>query len=228
MTRYGVDNPTRSSEVTKRREATNIERYGHINPFANEAVKQKIKQTTFQNFGVEHIAQSEHYKQAFIQTVTEKYGSVAAFNQHLLAKRTKTNLERYGVENPLQRPDVLARQMKTMIDKGIRRYRSKLEERIETLLRQAFEIVHVQKWVNGSPIDFYVPSVNAYVQVDGEFYHGLTERALEYDFVRRNYERDRQQDKWFKENNLKLVRLAEKTVCDISVEDLRKIIVDAV
>jgi len=210
--------------VSKKREATNLERYGHVNPFSNESVKRKIRQTTLKHYGAENIAATEHYRKSVEKTATERYGSVEAFNQSMLAKRTKTNLERYGVENPLQRPDVLAKQMTTMQAKGAKRFSSKLEKHVESMLRQAFDDVHVQKWVNGRPIDFYLPSLDLYVQVDGEFYHGLSERSLKYDFVRANYNSDREQDAWFAANGLRLLRLDETTCRRVDVQELAQIV----
>ncbi len=222
--RYGVDNPAQSSEVSKKREATNLVRYGHVNPFSCDSVKQKIRQTTFERYGAENIVATEHYRKSVEKTAIERYGSVKAFNQNMLEKRTRTNLERYGVENPLQRPDVLAKQMATMQAKGAKRFSSKLEKHVESMLRQAFDEVHTQKWINGRPIDFYLPSLDLYVQVDGEFYHGLSERSLKYDFVKANYDSDRVQDAWFAANGLKLLRLDETTCRRVNVQELAQIV----
>jgi hypothetical protein len=68
------------------------------------------------------------------------------------------------------------------------------------------------------PIDFYVKSIDTYIQFDGEYWHGL-DRPLEEiqkfktSRDRRIFEgwnRDREQDKWFREQGLKLNRITNK------------------
>lgn len=60
-------------------------------------------------------------------------------------------------------------------------------------------------------IDAYVKSLKTYVELDGEFWHGLDKP---YEKLHSNgkaaYDRDRRRDAWFEANNLKLVRITDK------------------
>lgn len=182
------------------------------------------KEICLANWGVDNIAKSDHYKKTATNTIITRYGSIDAFNQIIHEKRTQTNLLKYGVENALQRPEIIAKQKATMIAKGSKRFQSRLERQVGELLRSTFKDVQTQRWVNGSPIDFYLPEHDLYIQVDGEFYHGLTERARQYAFVKVNYDRDRAQDAWFQANGLKLLRLSEATCKTLTPTSLMQLL----
>ena len=66
-------------------------------------------------------------------------------------------------------------------------------------------------------IDFYIKSIDTYVQFDGIYWHALDkqieiirESTKKQDVQRcKAYTRDRAQDEWFVQNNLKLVRITD-------------------
>jgi len=72
--------------------------------------------------------------------------------------------------------------------------------------------------VNGWSIDFYIKTTNVYVQFDGVYWHGLnkpidvikTETAKRSMTIVATYEKDRHQDLWFKENNVRLIRITDQ------------------
>ena len=74
--KYG-ERGLRSTEISNKRDATNIRKYGHANVFANDDIKRKIVETNLKKYGVEHNQQSKEIR----------------------AKTMKTCMERYGVEN---------------------------------------------------------------------------------------------------------------------------------
>jgi len=87
------------------------------------------------------------------------------------------------------------------------------------LLCEYFEkenVVH-QKWINKWPIDFYVKTIDTYIQFDGVYWHGLDMPLEEIrksnkprDISRiQKWERDREQNLWFKEHGKRLIRITD-------------------
>lgn len=81
---------------------------------------------------------------------------------------------------------------------------------IENVIRNVFVN---QRW----PIDFYIKSIDTYVQLDGIYWHGLDrpiEEIMKFRTKRdvqiyKKWLTDREQDRWFNEHGLKLVRLTD-------------------
>jgi very-short-patch-repair endonuclease len=61
--------------------------------------------------------------------------------------------------------------------------------------------------VGGYPFDFYIPSENLLVEIDGEFYHPLNEKDCIYDLQKHNFKRDKIKNKVAEENGYKLKRI---------------------
>jgi hypothetical protein len=95
--------------------------------------------------------------------------------------------------------------------------KSKIEDDFYVFLCKKFINVERQISIKGWPIDFYIKDINTYVQFDGVYWHGLN-RSLdviaEYKHPRdvqihKKYLTDREQDKYFNENELKLIRVTD-------------------
>ena len=61
--------------------------------------------------------------------------------------------------------------------------------------------------LDGKYFDFYIPSENKLVEIDGKFYHPLTIEECIYDFQKRNYYNDIKKNKIAKNNNLIIERI---------------------
>lgn len=77
MTRFGVDNPSKSSTVKDKTIVTNLSRYGAESPLQNTEIKAKIKNTFIEKYNVDHQMRIPEVK----------------------AKIRDTNMQKYGVEN---------------------------------------------------------------------------------------------------------------------------------
>jgi len=95
--------------------------------------------------------------------------------------------------------------------------KSQPEDGLHEYLVKRFGNVERQKHVNGWPIDFYVPSLDTYVQLDGVYWHGL-DRPIEEirgssvprdQQIVRKWETDRKQDAWFVEQGIRLMRITD-------------------
>lgn len=96
------------------------------------------------------------------------------------------------------------------------------------LLIERFGVENVERQAKPSgtnwPIDFYVKPINVWLQVDGVYWHGL-DRPIE-EHIRSGSPRsasivgkwhvDRAQDTWFAKHSMRLVRVTDKQVAQVS------------
>jgi len=85
---------------------TNIERYGYANPFADETVQQRIRERNLSIHGVENLAKTPEVREKIKESLRKVRPATDA-------KIRKTNIERYGVEYPLQNKEVYSKGRKT-------------------------------------------------------------------------------------------------------------------
>lgn len=88
--------------------------------------------------------------------------------------------------------------------------------------------VNVSKfWV----IDFYIKTIDTYLQFDGVYWHGLDRPIDEIrqsdkgrdKAIYRKWLVDRQQEKWFKDQGKRLVRITDKQFLSNSEESLTRL-----
>jgi len=68
---------------------------------------------------------------------------------------------------------------------------SKPEKEYEKELRKQGIEYKTQYFVENYPFDFYIPSKNLLVEIDGEFYHPLKEEDCVYPMQKHNFKRDK-------------------------------------
>lgn len=139
-----------------------------------------------------------------------------------------TMLSKYGVENPFQlekakiataTPAACRARHETMKKNGNYARKSSFveEEFLQCLVGLFIDVKHhefVHKW----DVDFYVKSIDTFIQFDGVYWHGL-DRPIEVIGEFRNprdrtihatFFRDRLQDEYFRSSNLKLIRFTDR------------------
>ena len=248
LEKYGTEHPMQSDIVQQKMKNTNVGRYGVENVFQAESIKQKCVITLLERYGVRHNSQMPAYRESYKATCNVRYGVEHYSKTYEFVKRCKvTSLEKYGVEHYNQSAeyrerasrtresnkdcprakidwDVAAKKRhETMKRNGTYRNRMTRPERLlgEYLYGQfGRENVESQYFVHRWPIDFYVKSVNVYVQMDGVYWHGL-DRSIDVikqfksprdRVIYRKSQIDVEQNEWFSECGLKLVRITDKEV----------------
>lgn len=97
-----------NADYTSRREATNIERYGSKNPSSSPIVKAKVWGTQSRNHGGYFVETKEFREKAkatfFKKSGGKGYGPLS--KPESADKRIRTNLQRFGVEHPMQAKEV--------------------------------------------------------------------------------------------------------------------------
>lgn len=96
LEKYGVEYSRHIPGVNEKIQKTNLERYGHISPFGNTDIQNKVKATNI-----------------------EKYGQETVPYELNKDKIEKTNLKKYGTKYHAQNEEVIAKQIKTRIDRGL-------------------------------------------------------------------------------------------------------------
>jgi very-short-patch-repair endonuclease len=150
----------------------------------------------------------------------------AATTPEAIAKRRATIKERFGVESVLALPEIHAlantpekcRQRHLTMKANGTYFTSKPEEALYQYLVARFQHVERQVVVNQWPIDFYVVDIDAYVQLDGAYWHGLDrpiEEIAQFKTPRdrtilRKFQIDREQDEWFRSTDRRLLRITDR------------------
>lgn len=182
---------------------------------------QKAKQTVLERYGANSACQIPHVRKSCLEK---------GQTSEAKAKRKATTLAHFGVESVLSLPQIhhlantpeaCLKRHETMVRNGTY-FTSRPEERCYELLCEKFgsDDVFRQVWMNRWPIDFYIESIDTYVQEDGVYLHGLNrpieliaERRTEKDRqIHEKWLTDRRQDAWFLEKNKRLIRITDEQV----------------
>lgn len=125
-------------------------------------------------------------------------------------------------EKALNTPEVILKRHETMKRNGTYGKKTKPEILLESFLQSTFgsDNVVYQKFVYRWPIDFYIKSIDVYIQLDGVYWHGLdrniekiaSSKSKRDANICKCYYKDSEQNAWFKTNNLMLVRITDKEV----------------
>jgi hypothetical protein len=168
----------------------------------------------------------EHHgvKRGFVRPDVLQRTQVSSHTPQAEARR-RTSLKAWHQNRPVDwqnagnSPEASAKRHETMKRNGTYR-KSSTEDAMYAYLCGVYGLDQVQRnvWMNGKwPIDFYVKPINTYMQLDGVYWHGLN-RPIEVikQFkkprdvkIYRKWLTDREQNEWFRERDLKLVRLTD-------------------
>lgn len=192
---------------------------------------QKAKQTVIERYGVNSAVQLPHVRKRCLN---------ARLQPDVVTKQQATCLERFGVKSllSLRRVRMLANtpekcHQRHLTMKKNNSYSSSKQELMfyEWLVKNRnVDDVERQVFVNRWPIDFYIKSIDTYVQFDGEYWHGI-DRSLEEiakfktprdKIILRKYQIDREQDEWFKCSGMHLLRITNKQFARGDVPDALK------
>lgn len=196
-------------ESNARRQATLIERYGTDETFKSTKIRAKARQTKLERFGVEYPQTLDITKQKVRQTNLTRYGVTSPFSSGSQFRIGSDELARAGQHG-----------YRALVRKHGDAVLSAPEVMLGNALRSMYGDVEQQAPVNHGGIkpwlvDYYVPSVDVYFEADGVFWHGL---GTPYDELhsrqRSQYDKDRAQDEWFMNNQLKLVRVTDEQIVE--------------
>lgn len=162
---------------------------------------------TFQKLhGVSHPFKSDSVKEKIKKTLSERYGSSHPMKSELIRSRVDWKM---------------ISDMRHITMKKNESYRKSLkEDKFYDALCSYFGKDDVERCViiNNWEIDFFIKSLDVYVQFDGVYWHGLDrdiDKIVEYKSPRdrviyNTWLRDREQNEWFEKSCIRLVRITDK------------------
>jgi len=240
LRRYGVEHPLQSLEVKSRAKKKCLDAHNVEHHLKLSIIRDKIKQTNLERYGTEHHLSSDKVRDKIKQTNLKRYGTEQSLQSHEVRNKIKqANLEKYGVENPFQSNEIkakfdyveMSRKRHQTKKKNGTYGKSKAEDKIYDLLCEYFKKENVKRQVllNSWNIDFKVK--NTFIQFDGVYYHGLNRDLLEIKkfktsidrTIYKTYLRDQEQNKWFKERDINLIRIIETDTTEQILKKLAKI-----
>ena len=201
LSKYGVENSSQSTICKEKAKQTSIERYGTEYPMSSDIIKERRNKNNLEKYGVKCTLELEEVKAKKNKTVKEKYGvnsisQVPEIMQKIIEKGKKTCMTKYGVEYYIQLPEAMEKIRKTNLKKygveyvsqnpeiykrGVETKKkngtastSSLEKLYENYLKEHFNNVEIQYKSKDYPsyCDFYIPSLELYIEYQGNWTHG--------------------------------------------------------
>ena len=185
--KYGVDYITQVPEIQERIKNTNLEKYGFITPLLTPEFKEYYKQISLERYGTEWPSQSEIQKEKFRKKVADgeltwwkqehiSLESMELLNdcewlkeQHYTNKRFLYDIaEELGVHGSTVANYLWKCGLETK-----HYFYSRIESIIENLLKDnSIEyITNDRNLIKPYELDFYIPSKNIAIEVNGVFWH---------------------------------------------------------
>ncbi len=169
-----------SQEILDKAELTCLEKYNVRNYSLTDEYHDRVKSTSLEKYGKENYSQTDEFKERMRRTWIDKYGGVGYASLEMQDKMKSLCLEKFGVENYAQSEeyhekyqDVLAKRLETM-RKNKTFVSSKSEKELELKLRELFPDLKTQYKSEVYPFkcDFYIPSLDLYIEYNGTWTHG--------------------------------------------------------
>ena len=145
---------------SKKRIETCLKKYGETTPLKNDYIKEKIRKTNIEKYGVNNPAKSEIIKEKTKNTCLMKYGVNSTFN--LESCKSKSNT----VESQIKQYNTKQKN-KTFNT-------SKPEDQTYIILKEKYPDVIRQYRSHVYPFncDFYIPSLDLYIECQYGWLHG--------------------------------------------------------
>ena len=172
--KYGTDYALQSNEVKQKGRETVMQKYGVNHITKAEEVKEKIVNTNIRKYGVKYVFQSEQIKEKIKKTIQKKYGvDNPSQAKEIQDKKIKTTIHNFGVPFLLQSPEQVERCFMTR-KRNNTVNTSKFEEAAYEQLSMEFPDVIRQYKSESYPYhcDFYVPSLDLYIELNYSWTHG--------------------------------------------------------
>jgi very-short-patch-repair endonuclease len=187
-------------------ECTLIEKYGVKGYVTASDFQNKSKKSCLDKYGVDHGMKTKEVKNRLRKICLEKYGKETFLGSDVWRSK-------------VDHKDIARKAWLTKIKNGSCST-SRTEENLYLLLCDIFgaddivrQVYIIRQWV-----DFYIKSLNLYLQLDGIYWHGLNRdiSQIKNSNIRQdkkiyqNYLRDQKLNSYMKEKGLKMVRITDE------------------
>lgn len=131
LSRYNTTHYSKTDEYKFRYKSTCMSRYGVENVFQLDDIKEKSKKTKLELYGDENYRNPEKY----VKTNLEKFGVEYPIQSDIICdKIKKTNLDKYGVENVFSSPTIINKIKETTLKKyGVEYFSQSTQHKTKTI-----------------------------------------------------------------------------------------------
>lgn len=211
LERYGVDNHSKTKEfkdflkdsrdvLEEKKRQTFLKKYGKEHYFQTtvfkdflkkhqDDIQEKIKQTCIDKYGVDSYSKTQEYKDKYKRTCLDKYGTDSYFKSELY--RTQLLDIQKKVYNTKKKNNSFCA--------------SKDENKVYNILLNKFGKEDVERQYKSEvypfACDFYIKSLDLYIEYNGYFTHGWDKHKLYGSFNKEDPEHIKLLNKWKKKVN---------------------------
>jgi len=207
---------------------------------SNGKLKDKFQNSIKEKYGCSYVELTE-FKENQKTMCFQKYGVKSRLeSEEILEKIRKTNLSKYGQEtfagskehqSKLDYVQIAEKAWKTKIKNGTCS-KSKVEDRIFDILASFYSKVERQVLMIRQWVDFYIPILNLYIQIDGVYWHGLNrpkeiialQKTSQDRKIYKQILRDEKLNQYAKNNSIRLLRITDEQINKMSDADILKMI----
>lgn len=157
--RYGVLYVNQLAEIKEKKKQTCLKRFGEDNPLKVKAIREQIKQTNLEKYCVENIGQLPNNRNSFESQ----------------EKRKNTNLQRWGVDNPIQNKEIRNKRLQTLKENGTFNTSA-----LEVYFKSRCDDLNMVVCCQGETkdirypyaYDFYFREKDLFIEINGSWTHG--------------------------------------------------------
>ena len=197
LKKYGVTHPTKSDIVKYNQEQTNIKKYGCKSALCNDKVNEKSKTTLINKYGKDNIAKTDYWKEKVIKTSNKKYGCDYPNQSEIVKEKIKqTCVKHFGVDNfyktEYAKNKCLSKEIRNQINETKRKngtFNTSIPEKKSfELLKRKFADTISQYRDERYPFncDFYIPSLDLFIECQYSWTHGDHPYNIELDTEKLN------------------------------------------
>ncbi len=99
LDRYGVDNPTKSSEILLKIKESNMNKYGVKSPLQLDSIKSRIKKTNLERYGFDNPTKNPEIYSKVKNRINEKYGNEVFFKTDYFRSNKSNYYRQYNNQN---------------------------------------------------------------------------------------------------------------------------------
>lgn len=231
LERYGVENVSQSEKIKELKRLTSLERYGVEYPMKLKCVVDKIRTTCIERYGVDNVFKSDWFKEHVRKVNYERYGvEYPILINHYHAVDTNTLVSRYNTLVSIDNTEDLEKFIRDEYRSPYRnlhkfnlmdRYDGSVPEHKVAKWLEYNSIVFVRnfrpEWMihpgtgRARELDFFIPSHNLAIEVNGDYTHRF--ESHEYEYHKFKF------DRCF-ENGVKLIMITESDIRDGRLDEI--------
>ncbi len=167
LKKYGVNNVSKAKEIKKQKETTFLEHFGYKNNFGNKEIHEKAKET----INKRPEKRKQYLKEKYIKTCIKRYGvdNVAKFvdTRNKISKSQKYNYSKISKEDR----KLLMKFPREALIKSCNICRSKIEMRVENIIKQNNIKFKVGGIIQYRSFDFIFEENKVVLEIQGNYFH---------------------------------------------------------